>query len=67
MVGWHHQPNGHEFEQAPGVCDRPAWCAAVHGVAKNWTQLTALNGNIIMHNNPALEIIEISISSSINI
>ena len=19
MVGWHHQPNGHEFEQAPGV------------------------------------------------
>ena len=21
MVGWHHQPNGHEFEQAPGVDD----------------------------------------------
>ena len=21
MVGWHHQPNGHEFEQAPGVGD----------------------------------------------
>ena len=20
-VGWHHQPNGHEFEQAPGVGD----------------------------------------------
>ena len=19
MVGWHHQVNGHEFEQAPGV------------------------------------------------
>ena len=19
MVGWHHQPYGHEFEQAPGV------------------------------------------------
>ena len=18
MVGWHHQPNGHEFEQIPG-------------------------------------------------
>ena len=18
MVGWHHQPNGHEFEQTPG-------------------------------------------------
>ena len=21
MVGWHHQLNGHEFEQAPGVND----------------------------------------------
>ena len=21
MVGWHHQPNGHEFEQAPEVGD----------------------------------------------
>ena len=22
MVGWHHQLNGHEFQQAPGVGDR---------------------------------------------
>ena len=21
MVGWHHQLNGHEFEQAPGADD----------------------------------------------
>ena len=29
MVGWHHQLNGHEFEQTPGVVkDREAWCAA---------------------------------------
>ena len=21
IVGWHHQPNGHEFEQALGVCN----------------------------------------------
>ena len=21
MVGWHHRLNGHEFEQALGVCD----------------------------------------------
>ena len=21
MVGWHHRPDGHEFEQAPGVGD----------------------------------------------
>ena len=31
MVGWHHQFKGHEFEQAPGVGDGQAWCAAVHG------------------------------------
>ena len=41
VVGWHHGLNGHEFEQAPGVgMDREAWRAAVHGVAKSWTQLS---------------------------
>ena len=40
MVGKHHQLDGHEFEQALGVSDgQEAWCAAVHGVAKSWTQL----------------------------
>ena len=24
MVGWHHQLNGHEFEQAPGFADGQA-------------------------------------------
>ena len=38
MVGWHHQLNGHEFEQALGDGeDREAWRAAVHGVTKRWT------------------------------
>ena len=38
MVGWHHQLNGHEFEQAPGVGDgQGSHRAAVHGVSKNWT------------------------------
>ena len=39
MVGWHHQCNGHEFEQAPGVGDgQGAWHGAVHGVEKSRTQ-----------------------------
>ena len=41
MVGWHHQLNGHEFEQALGDGKaREAWRAAVHAVAKNLTQLS---------------------------
>ena len=35
-----------EFEQALGDGkDRGAWCAAVHGVTKSWTQLEQLNNN----------------------
>ena len=38
MVGWHHQLNGHEFEQTLGVVkDREAWHAAVHWVSKSRT------------------------------
>ena len=37
MVGWHHQVNGHVFEQAPGSSEREAWCAAVHGITKSHT------------------------------
>ena len=38
MSGWHHQLDGHEFEQALGVGDgREAWCAAVHQFTKNQT------------------------------
>ena len=41
MVGWHHQVNGHEFEQTLEIVkDREAWRAAVHGVTKSWTQLS---------------------------
>ena len=41
MVEWHHQLNGHEFEQTPGDSeDRGAWLAGVHGVTKSGTQLS---------------------------
>ena len=35
MVGWLHQLDGHEFEQALGVGDGVG--VAVHGVEKSWT------------------------------
>ena len=36
MVGWHHQLDGHEFEQVwELVMDREAWRAAVHDVCKD--------------------------------
>ena len=41
IVEWHHQLNGHEFEQALGVVkDGEAWYATVHGVPKSWTRLS---------------------------
>ena len=38
MVGWHHQLNGHEFDQDIGNGERRrACCAVVHGVAESDT------------------------------
>ena len=38
MVGWHHQLDGDEFEQALQVGNgQGGLCAAAHGVAKSWT------------------------------
>ena len=39
VVGQHHQLDGHEFEQAPGVGDAQG-SAAVHGVTKSRTRLS---------------------------
>ena len=44
MVGWHHQLNGHEFEQTPGdTKDRRGRCAALHEVAKSQNDLQLNN------------------------
>ena len=41
IVGWHHQLNGHEFEQALGDGKgQGSLCAAVHGAAKSQTRLS---------------------------
>ena len=41
MVGWHHWLSGHEFEQTLGDSEgQGSLEAAVHEVAKSWTQLS---------------------------
>ena len=40
MVGWHHQLDGHEFEQTLGDGEgQGPWHAAGHGVAMSQTEL----------------------------
>ena len=47
MVAWHHQLNGHEFEQTPGDAEgQGSLVSAVHGVAKSWTRLNNNDGDI---------------------
>ena len=44
MVGWHHQFDGHEFEQATAFGDgQESLVCAVHGVTKSWTLTESLN------------------------
>ena len=52
MVAWYRWLEGYEFEQTPGVGDREAWHATVHGVAKSRTRLsdwTELNWKLFIY------------------
>ena len=60
MVGWHHQLNGHEFEQAPGIGDGQGnlaccspWSHRVgHDLA---TEKQRLQGKVAVPQIPALK------------
>ena len=54
MVGWHHQLNGHEFEQAPrdGEGQGSLECAAVYQVAKSQTLLSYWTATTIYMETP---------------
>ena len=41
IAEWHHQLMDMSLRKLRKIVkDREAWCAAVHGVTKNWTQLS---------------------------
>ena len=45
MVRWHHKSMDMSLSKLRGIVkNREAWCAAVHGVAKNWTWLSIWSG-----------------------
>ena len=43
MIGWHHQLDGHEFEQAPGVGDGQGGLACCSPWGHKELDLTELN------------------------
>ena len=56
MVGWHHQRNGHEFEQAPGVGDGQgslACCSPCDRRESDKTELSSCPGGSVVKNPPA--------------
>ena len=65
MVGWHHQLNGHEFEQTLGDREgRGAWWATVYGVTQSRTRLSDLAAAALNIKWPKYRSFSVSISPS---
>ena len=72
MVGWHHQLNGHESEQAPGIGDRQRSlaCCSPWGLKESYTMeqlnwhLFSFPGGAVLKNLPAKAEDKVSIPGS---
>ena len=56
MVGWHHQLDGHEFEQAPGVGDGQGSLACCSPSGHKESDMTERLNLILMRNNALIYI-----------
>ena len=56
MVGWHHQLDGHEFEQTPGVGDGQGSLACCSPSGHKESDMTERLNLILMRNNALIYI-----------
>ena len=56
MVGWHHQLDGHEFEQAPGFGDGQGSLACCSPLGRKESDMTEQLNLILMRNNALIYI-----------
>ena len=47
MVGWHHQLDGHEFEQAPGVGDGQGGLLCCSPWLSDWPELSSFENTFV--------------------
>ena len=55
MVGWHHRPNGHEFEQALGIGDEQGSLVCCSPWNYSQTQLSDWTEQLLDKDEPAKE------------